>query len=65
MIKEEAGSSPIRAVAIHAYALEGAQQLEKMMSATFNCKELWLTEFSPLMGHAIGTGALGVAYYIE
>jgi DegV family protein with EDD domain len=64
-IKDEAGNNAIHIAVLHAYALEGAQQLERKVSASFNCKEIWLTEFSPLMGHAIGTGALGVAYCVE
>jgi hypothetical protein len=27
--------------------------------------ELWVTEFSPVMGYACGTGTAGVAFYVE
>ncbi len=40
-------------------------RLEERMSAEFNCTELWLTEFSPVMGYATGTGTLGFAFYGE
>jgi len=42
---------------------EAALQLKETIAASFNCTEIWITEFSPLMGYATGTGALGLAFY--
>ncbi len=50
---------------LHAYALDEAKRLMERVSSEFNCVELWLTEFSPLMGYACGTGTLGLAFYRE
>ncbi|GAI04090.1 unnamed protein product, partial [marine sediment metagenome] len=50
---------------MHAYALDEAERLKERVSSEFNCAELWLTEFSPLMGYATGTGTLGFAFYKE
>ncbi len=50
---------------MHAYALDEAEKLKQRISSEFNCAELWLTEFSPLMGYACGTGTLGLAFYKE
>jgi fatty acid-binding protein DegV len=49
----------------HAYALEEAEKLKERVAAEFNCVELWLCEFSPVMGYACGTGTVGVAFYPE
>ena len=35
----------------------------KHIASEFNCAELWLTDFSPVMGYATGTGVLAVAFY--
>ena len=48
---------------MHAYALDEAEQLMELISSQFNCVELWLTEFSPVMGYVCGTGTVGFAFY--
>ncbi len=42
-----------------------AERLKERVSSDFNCAELWLTEFSPVMGYACGTGTLALAFYSE
>jgi hypothetical protein len=37
----------------------------KRIASEFKCTELWLAEFSPVMGYACGTGTLGAAFYPE
>jgi DegV family protein with EDD domain len=64
-IKEKVGDKPIRAAVMHAYAPEAAIKLKDCVATEFNCKELWLTECSPVIGYACGTGTLGVAFYSE
>ncbi|MBI4187429.1 MAG: DegV family protein [Chloroflexi bacterium] len=65
MLKDKVGESPVHIAVMHAYALEEAEELKKRVASEFNCVELWLTEFSPVMGYATGTGTLGVAFYKE
>ena len=33
------------------------------VAAEFNCREIWISEFSPIMAYACGTGTLGLAFY--
>ena len=47
----------------HQSRLDEAEKLKEQISSEFNCAELWINEFSPLMGYACGTGTLGVAFY--
>ena len=47
------------------YYPEEAEKLRERIASEFCCAELWVTEFSPLMGYACGTGTLGVAFYRE
>ena len=65
MIRGKVGQSPVHVAVIHAYALDEAERLKERVSSEFNCAELWLTEHSPIMGYACGTGTLGLAFYKE
>ncbi len=65
MMKHKVGQSPVHVAVMHAYALDEAEKLKERVSSEFNCVELWLTEFSPVMGYATGTGTLGFAFYSE
>jgi len=37
----------------------------EQIASEFNCVELWLSDFSPIMGYATGTGVLAIAFYNE
>ncbi len=56
---------PVHVAVMHAYALDEAEKLRERISSEFNCAELWVTGFSPVMGYATGTGTLGIAFYKE
>lgn len=55
----------VHAAVQHAAAAEEAAALEKRIRETFNCVELFTTEFTPVMGGYCGPGLLGVAFYVE
>ena len=65
MMRDKVGQGLVHVAVMHAYAQDEAERLKERISSEFNCAELWLTEFSPLMGYATGTGTLGFAYYKE
>ena len=65
MMRERVGQNPVHVAVMHAYALDEAKKLMERVSSEFNCAELWLTEFSPVMGYATGTGTIGFAFYAE
>jgi DegV family protein with EDD domain len=50
---------------MHADAPAEAVTLKDMISAKFNCKEIYITEFTPVMGVHTGPGLVGVAFYGE
>jgi DegV family protein with EDD domain len=56
---------PLHAAVMHADAIEEAEKLKKRITAEFDCAELWLTEFTPVMGAHTGPGLIGVAFYSE
>ena len=63
--REKVGKKPVHMAVLHAYAPEEAEKLMKWVAAEFNCREIWISEFSPIMGYACGTGTLGLAFYTE
>ena len=64
-MREKTDGKPVRVAVMHAYAPEEAEIIKERVAAEFNCIELWVTEFSPVMGYACGTGTAGVAFYVE
>ena len=64
-MRDRVKDNPVHVAVVHAYALEEAKKLKERVAAEFHCVELLLTEMSPLMGYACGTGTLGLAYYPE
>ncbi len=48
---------------MHADALDNAIALKEQTSSRFDCAELFITEFTPVMGAHIGPGLIGIAFY--
>jgi DegV family protein with EDD domain len=65
MMRDRVGQGLVHVAVMHAYALEEAKKLKERVSAEFNCAEVWIAGFSPVMGYATGTGTLGLAFYKE
>jgi fatty acid kinase fatty acid binding subunit len=63
MLKEKVENRPVHVAVMHAFAPEDAEVLREYVAVSFNCLELFITEFSPVMGYATGTGTLGLAFY--
>jgi DegV family protein with EDD domain len=62
-MREKVGKSPVHVAVMHVYDEEEAVRLKEIVANEFNCVELWITEFSPLMGYTCGTGTIGLAFY--
>ncbi len=60
---ERAESGPIHATVMHADALEAAEELRGKVEAEFQCEDLFVSEFTPVMGAHIGPGLLGIAFW--
>ena len=63
ILRDKVGQSPVHIAVMHAYEPKEAEGLRDRISSEFNCVELFITEFSPVMGYATGTGTLGLAFY--
>lgn len=65
IMEERVSSSPVHVAVMQADALEEAERLRDKMASRFNCAELLITEFTPVMGAHTGPGLLGVAFWGE
>jgi len=54
---------PLHVAVMHADAPDKAVALRNRISSQFDCDELFITEFTPVMGVHTGPGLIGVAFY--
>ena len=65
IMKGRVGDQPLHVNVMHAHASDDAQRLSDRVEAEFNCQELFISEFTPVMGAHLGPGLLGLAFYAE
>ncbi len=65
LMSDRAGDSPVHVIVHHAGVPEEGEKLKAQIASQFNCVELYLTEFTPLMGVHTGPGLLGISFYAE
>lgn len=63
LMSDKVGKEPVHVAVMHAYTPEEAEDMKERIASQFNCAELWIAEFSPVMGYACGTGTVGFAFY--
>jgi DegV family protein with EDD domain len=63
MKRQAIRGQPLHVAVMHADALNDALTLQEEIAARFDCAELFITEFTPVMGAHIGPGLIGVAFY--
>jgi DegV family protein with EDD domain len=56
---------PVHVAVMQADAAQEAEELRQRVAQQFNCLELLVTEFTPVMGAHAGPGLLGIAFYAE
>ena len=64
IMRQRVGQEPVFANVMQADAEEDAQALLRRIDAEFNCRELFVSQFTPVMGAHTGPGLLGVAFYV-
>jgi DegV family protein with EDD domain len=65
IMAERTGNSPVHVMVQHADELEEAKQLATDIELKFNCAEMMITEFSPVMGVHTGPGLLAIGFYAD
>ena len=61
----EAGDRALHAAVLHADAPDQAEEFRQRVESDFDCVELYVTEFTPVMGVHAGPGVLGLAFFAE
>lgn len=59
------GRGPYHVSVFHVDVPEQADELREEVATRFNCAELYVGEFTPVMGAHTGPGLVGVAFYAE
>jgi DegV family protein with EDD domain len=62
IMRQKSGNNPLRVIVQHANLKEEADDLMKRVENEFNCREVFITEFSPVMGFATGPGTLVLSF---
>ena len=65
IMAKRTGGSPVHVLVHHADELEEAKKLAAEIESRFNCAELYLTEFTPVMGVHTGPGLLAIGFYAD
>jgi fatty acid-binding protein DegV len=65
MMQRKVQDLPVRVAIAHADALAAGEALQYLIQSSFNCTEIWLTDFSPVMAYATGAGVLAIGYHID
>jgi fatty acid-binding protein DegV len=62
---EQPPERPMHAAIAHADVQAEAEGLRRTVSERFDCAELLVTEFTPVVGAHTGPGLIGIAFYTE
>lgn len=65
MVSDISREKAIRVAVMHADSEKQAFILRDEVAKQFNCSELFITEFTPVIGAYAGPGVLALAYYNE
>ena len=65
VIRQRVGLMPIVVNVMEADAAQDSHALSQRIRSEFNCREIFNSQFTPVMGLHTGPGLLGVAFYVS
>lgn len=65
LMKEDVGAGPVHATVMHGNDAKTADEIRRRVESEFDCKEIFVSQFSPVMGAHTGPGLVGVAWWRE
>jgi DegV family protein with EDD domain len=64
-MRARVGDRPLHASVMHGDCPEDAEELRHALEGEFDCEELYISEFTPVMGAHTGPGLLGLAFWAQ
>ena len=65
LLREDVGEGRLHAAVLQGNVPDEAKELEERIASEFDCAELYVGTFSPVIGAHTGPGLLGVSYWSE
>ncbi len=65
IMRQRVKGKSVHVMVMHAHASEEAKALEARIRVEFECSELFISQFSPVLGAHTGPGLLGMAFWAE
>ena len=65
IMKGRVEDRPVHMNVMHAHSADDAKKLAQRLEREFDCRDLFVSEFTPVMGAHLGPGLLGVAFYTD
>jgi DegV family protein with EDD domain len=65
LMREQASRKPVVVNVMEAGSPDDAAALARRIETEFSCRELFVSQFTPVMGLHTGPGLLGVAFYVD
>ena len=63
LAKDRAGGRPVNVNVMHAHAADDAEVLRCRVESALDCRDLFVSEFTPVMGAHLGPGLVGLAFH--
>ena len=63
IMKQRVGGAPVVVNIMEAGSAEDALVMERRIQDEINCQEMFISQFTPVMGAHTGLGLLGVAFH--
>lgn len=65
ILRRRSQGNPVHVIIMHTNVLAEAEELKERISSEFDCAEIYVTDFTPVMGLHTGPGLLGLAFYSD
>ena len=65
LIRKETGTEPLHFIVSHADAPDIGERASELLKQNFDCLSLAVTEYSPIMGYAVGPRCLFIGFQPE
>ena len=64
-MRKRVGDKPVFVSVMHSDCSRDAEKLRRIVEEEFECLDLFVSEFTPVMGAHTGPGLLGVAFWTQ